>query len=136
MSLDLNPLDWLSGIDNLPVIGGLESKLGVQGPYIGGGATGTVGNIVDSATSSGSGTPSSSNLRTNVQTVTTPSANLKFLPWAMGFSVFALVILATQDSENLGGLGLGFAWLVAGTAVLTRYQLIGPGTRALFGQTP
>lgn len=119
------------------VLGGLEVIPGV-GPLLslgGAGASATVQNTV-SGTGSSSGSSGSPNLRTNVQTVTTPGANLKFLPWAMGYTVFALVILATQDSENLGGLGLGFAWLVAGTAVLTRYQLIGPGTRALFGQTP
>lgn len=69
-------------------------------------------------------------------TVTTPAANLSFLPWAAGYTAFALVILGTQDmGDNAAKLGVAFAWLVTGYVVLTRYSMIASGFSNLFGQS-
>lgn len=115
----------LTGLEVIPGIGPLIEHQ-VAGPVAG------LDNLVSGAQGS-TPQPTDPNLRTNIQTVSTGPANLKFLPWAMGYTVFALVILGSQDSDTFAGLGLGFAWLVTGWAVLTRYQLIGPGIRNLFG---
>lgn len=52
-----------------------------------------------------------------VSIASTPS----FAQWAMGFVVVSVVLLATQDSEQWAGVGSKFAWLLAGTMVVTKF---------------
>lgn len=62
---------------------------------------------------------------TSTVPVTTPT--MSFAPWAMGFVVVAVVLLASQESENWAPVGSAFAWLIAGTMVVTKWNDIQSG---------
>lgn len=60
-------------------------------------------------------------------TVPVATPTMSFAPWAMGFVVVAVVLLASQESENWAPLGSSFAWLIAGTMVVTKWNDIQSG---------
>ncbi len=71
--------------------------------------------------------------KTHGTTYTQKAATVGLWKWLFGLGVVAVVLTAGADSDEFGGLSEAFAWLIAGTVLLTKGGQAASNLKGLVG---